>query len=315
MTKYLITGLFMMTFAGCQPQAEELSDRIKFASEEKAKELLTTEDKFTDSWSQFDIDSRMKKQNSSKEELLQYISSQVRPWTPEEQEKLLAVVGEIERAIAEKGMKISFPGEIYLIKTTAEEEGGAGGYTRGSYIVLKDNVVSAPEDGLKKTLVHELFHVLTRNNPEFREEMYSIIGFELMNEVGYPESIRDYRITNPDSPQTDSYIRLTVNGEAGEYMIVLYAKEDYSEGSFFDYLNVGFIKLEGDAVKKVHLIEGEPQIYGFEDVSGFFEQVGKNTQYIIHAEEIMADNFTFAVLGKEDLPDPEIVSEIVEKLK
>ena len=50
------------------------------------------------------------------------------------------------------------------------------------------------------------------------------------------------------------------------------------------------------------------------EIGNFFEQVGRNTQYIIHPEEIMADNFTFAILGKEDLSNPELVAEIKEVL-
>ena len=48
-----------------------------------------------------------------------------------------------------------------------------------------------------------------------------------------------------------------------------------------------------------------------QQISGFFEQVGRNTRYIIHPEEILADNLTLLVLQKRNLASPEVV----EKMK
>jgi hypothetical protein len=51
------------------------------------------------------------------------------------------------------------------------------------------------------------------------------------------------------------------------------------------------------------------------EVSGFFEKIGRNTQYIIHHEETMADNFVFAIVEREDLPNPEILARLIEALR
>jgi hypothetical protein len=42
-------------------------------------------------------------------------------------------------------------------------------------------------------------------------------------------------------------------------------------------------------------------------VPGFSEQVGQNTKYIIHPEEILADNFVFLLNGRINLPSPRVV--------
>ncbi len=273
------------------------------------------EDEFTDSWSQFDIDSRMQKKHSTKNELLNYIASQAREWTVDEKTKIVPILMSINELIIKEDLNIDFPDEIYFIKTTADEEGGAGGYTRANYVVLKEDILSSPNESLKQIIVHELFHVLSRNNPAFRKQMYGIIGFEIVNVIPYPENLKDYRITNPDAPQTDAFIKLNVNGEEVECMMILYSDRDYDGGEFFKYLNVGFMRLKGDTVKEIALIDEKPVIYTFKEVSDFYEQVGKNTGYIIHPEEILADNFAFALLNKEGLPNPEIVDEIKEKLK
>lgn len=315
MKKLTLIGLLITGFILNEFGSDLLVDKIKFASVEKANELLTIEDDFTKSWSQFDIDSRMHKKNSSREELFDYLTKQTREWTIEEQNKIVSIFKGIDKQIDKQGFKIDFPDEIYFVKTTADEEGGAGGYTRASYIVLKDDILSQSKGGLKKTIVHELFHILTRNNPEFRKEMYQIIGYELMNDVAYPENLKDYRITNPDAPQVDSYISIKVHGQTKNCMMILYSNQDYNGGDFFKYLNVGFLSLIGDSVKTIEYIDDKPVIYSFKEVSGFFEQVGKNTQYIIHPEEILADNFAFAILNKSGLQNPEIVNEIKKKLK
>jgi hypothetical protein len=294
--------------------SESLLDKVEFASIEKAKELLTQEDDFTNSWSQFDIDSRMHKPNSTKSDLLEYIAKQTREWSKKEKEILNNVFSSIDKKIAKQGFKIDFPNKIYFVKTTTKEEGEAEGYTRANYIVLNNRLISKGETILKKTIVHELFHILTRNNSEFRKEMYGIIGFSLMDDVEFPSSIKDYRITNPDAPQLDSYITIRVDGEAKSCMMILYSKQNYVSGDFFKYINVGFLSLSGNDIKSVEYKNGKPIVYSFRQVSGFFEQVGRNTQYIIHPEEILAENFVFAVLNKSGLPNPEIVDKISKKL-
>ncbi len=310
MKKQKLLGLLLIGFIvnGCC--AELLVDKIKFASVEKAKELLTQEDSFTRSWSQFDIDSRMQKKQSTKEDLFDLITKQVREWTTDEKSQVISTYKEIEKQIVDQGFKIDYPDEIYIVKTTAEEEGGAGGYTRANYIVLNENSFTDPNSDLKHFFTHELFHVLTRNNPKFRKEMYQIFGFNLMNNVEYPEDLKAYRITNPDAPQIDSYISLTVDGEIKNCMMILYSNRDYDGGHFFNYLNIGFLSLTGDSIKTIEYKDDKPIIYPYNQVTGFFEQVGQNTQYIIHPEEIAADNFAHAILNKKDLTNPEIITKI-----
>jgi hypothetical protein len=57
-----------------------------------------------------------------------------------------------------------------------------------------------------------------------------------------------------------------------------------------------------------------PKLVGMERVSGFMEQVGKNTDYIIHPEEILADNFALLVLNEPKVASPEILQKMREVL-
>jgi hypothetical protein len=75
-------------------------------------------------------------------------------------------------------------------------------------------------------------------------------------------------------------------------------------------LNIVFVQLEGKETKSIALREGKPVFYLFNEVSNFLEQVGTNTQYIIHPEEILADNFTEVIIGNAEVPDKWLIDEM-----
>lgn len=293
-----------------------LTDLVEFADAGTARALLGQEDAFTRSLSQFDINARLHKTDGTIEELMSFIQDQALEWTEEEKRLIRKVFSSIEQEILAREINISFPSKIYMIKTTSDEEGSAVAYTRSNFIVFQDGLELTDEWNVGRLLLHELFHILSRNDESFRTKMYEVIGFKTMPSVDYPQAISDLRITNPDAPQTDTYIRLSADGDSVDCMMILYSKEPYNgEGEFFDYLNIGFLALDGDQLKRPVMKDGQPVIYEMGEVQGFFEQIGNNTGYIIHPEEIMADNFSYAVTGKEGLLDPWIVERVLDILR
>ena len=44
--------------------------------------------------------------------------------------------------------------------------------------------------------------------------------------------------------------------------------------------------------------------------ASLFAKIGKNTGYIIHPDEILADNFVHLVLDKKALPSPQLVHDM-----
>jgi hypothetical protein len=56
---------------------------------------------------------------------------------------------------------------------------------------------------------------------------------------------------------------------------------------------------------------GDRHLVELKELQGFFEQVGRNTQYLIHPEEILADNFAIAISGQTDVKSPAIPREIL----
>lgn len=313
---FLLVFLSASTAVGTQKDiaAESpLSERFVFASKAVATQLLTTEDSFTDSWSQFDIESRLN-EPGSRQELLDRIGQQSRAWSKEEQDTITRLLNDIGQMIAIRGFNLSYPGEIALVKTTGQEEGGASGYTRSNYIVLAENGLGRDEESLKRLLIHELFHILSRHDAVLRESLYRVIGFDLVNTIDYPVVIEPRRITNPDADAMDHSIRLHVAGEPVDVAMILFADREFEGGSFFEYLNTGFMELQGDSVKQARLVNGKPVIHSAGDVSGFREKIGANTRYMIHPEEIMAENFADTLLMTPDMPSPHIIDAISEVL-
>jgi hypothetical protein len=305
----------LLLASGFTGHAQPLDTKVHFATVEKAQDLLTTRDEYTDRWSKFDVYSRLGRRGYPGE-LLKFIREQVRDWSEEEKGRITHIIKSITVNIHKKGFNLQFPDTVFMIKTNAKEESGAAGYTRANYIVLKDNIMNIPYNRLRKTVTHELFHVLSRNDSMLRRELYSTIGFTVCNEVKYPPELAAFRMSNPDAPKNDAFIHLKAGEENVECMMILYADRPYRDGSFFDYLNIGFLRVSGEDHNKQIVYEGDKAVvYKPDEVSGFFEQIGNNTNYIIHPEEILAENFVFALQGIQGLPSPEIIEKISEKMR
>lgn len=315
MKKFFLVLMILGLHLPKLPAQIQLSNAIHFASLSKADSLLSIPDTYTNNWSRFDIDSRVKKLNSTPKEQFENMRRQLREWTTEEKQLILQECKKIDQLIMENKFSIRFPDKIHFIKSGMADEGGAAGYTRGNCIVLKEDLALLNANNLQNLIIHELFHILTRHNKNFRRDLYRIIGFELMNEVAYPESIKAFKISNPDAPFKDSYIDLQKDGKKIQCMMILYSKREYSTGSFFDYIQIGLLKLKGENTKEADLKDGKPVIYTLNEVKGFFEQVGSNTGYIIDPEEALADNFIYAIQGKKELPSQWIVDNIIKFLR
>lgn len=160
---------------------------------------------------------------------------------------------------------------------------------------------------LKRTIAHELFHILSRENPALREKLYASIGFTKCAEVEFPSELGSRRITNPDAPRNDHAIGVRIRGEEVRAVPILFSKaakyDVDSDGEFFNYLQLSFIQVPGTSA-------AQPVLATPQEVSGFFEQVGRNTNYIIHPEEILADNFALLILDEHNVPSPEILEKM-----
>jgi inorganic pyrophosphatase len=313
--------LFLVSFyVWAQPSDEfqlQSGTVVKLIDGDRAKELLMTADDHTAMFSRFDIQSKTKDPNSAiVDDYMKYAAAQVKAWSDEEKKVMAEVVASVSGKISALGLNIKMPEKIEVIKSTLMEEGGAEGYTRSNYIVLKDVNVGAPSDALEDLFIHELFHVLSRYDSNMKERVYNSIGFKKSNEVLYPPEIADLRITNPDAPNNNYYITVEHDGKPVDVMLILYSSGLYKGGSFFTYLQIGMLQVEGDSNNKTVVYkDGKPVILKLKEIKNFFEQVGKNTGYIIHAEELSADHFVMLLDQKKNLPNPQLIEAMKNVMK
>jgi hypothetical protein len=303
-----MTSIFFV-FTTINISAKPLCERIRFASIDTAKILLMTEDVYTKNWGRFDIESRMQKNGATKEELLAFISEEsVQEWTLEEKKIALNAINKFDSVMKMQNLDLPFPDEIYFIrdKITKELKGEGCAYTRRNFTVLNTR---------ESLIFHELFHILSRNNKDFRAQLYSIIGFKMMEEeLLLLQDMKDMQMLNPDSPIIDSYITVKKDGISIDCVMWPYSQESYHGGFRMKYKEVGLIKLNNK--KEIACDEnGKPIIYSIYDVTGFFEQVGENTLYIDQPEEILAVNFQQLISGDTDLKSPWLIEKMKETMK
>jgi len=265
--------------------------------------------------SPFDRAARLKTDKEvSERQFLECVGQNVLEWTDAEKQKITSAFQGIQ--IALEAMSLPFPREILIVKTTGKEEGGAA-YTRANAVILPQTTLKSPTAALRRMICHELFHIVSRTNPDLREKLYAAIGFEKCGEVEFPPELKSRKITNPDAPKNDHCIRVNLAGRPQWAVPILLAnaeKYDPSRGGeFFTYLQFKLLLIErkDDEPTARPIYEGQkPKLLSVQQVSNFFEQVGRNTNYIIHPEEILADNFALLVLKHQNPPSPEVIAKL-----
>jgi hypothetical protein len=301
-------AFLLLAFGAAFPvSAQELS----FATVTEARTLLAARDAFVTRMSPFDRSARMKTDRDvSEAEYLSFAASAALEWSPDEKRTVAAAYGRIRPAIAQ--LSLPLPPGIVVIKTSGREEGEAA-YTREQAIILPKAMIAS--DDLQRLLAHELFHIASRQRPTLAAALYATIGFQQCGEVAIPPELAPRKITNPDAPRNDYCIELELGQERIVAIPVLLsnsAKYDVSRGGeFFDYLQLAYLLVEpgqGNSAAKALRDDRGPRLVGLREVAGFFEQVGRNTDYIIHPEEILAENFALLVLGERNVPSPDVLT-------
>ena len=282
---------------------------LHFASAIEGREVLMTKDDFVQRLSDFDRSARLKTDRSvTVDEFLAFVGKNTLDWNEPEQQKIQEAIRPLQAALVD--LHFSLPATVNLIRTTGAEEGQAA-YTRGVSIALPKSELEKDQKALTKLICHELFHVWSRQNPTLRDKFYEIIGFHRCEEVKLPPTLASRQITNPDAPRNDHFIRVKVEGRDCRAVPILISNEEkynvHKGGEFFDYLSFELLLIKKDDLV---LNLSAPILVPPRSAPDFLQQIGKNTKYIIHPEEILADNFALLVLGEQNVPSPEILQKM-----
>jgi hypothetical protein len=288
---------------------------IRFASATEGRKVLMAKDDYVQRLSGFDRSARLKVDRLvAVDEFLAFAGTNTVDWSESEEQRVQESIRALQPALLD--LHLSLPGTVNMIRTTGAEEGNAA-YTRGVSIVLPKKELEVDQKTLTKLICHELFHVLSRQNPALRDKLYEIIGFHRCAEVNLPPELASHKITNPDAPKNDHFIRLKIDGrDCMAIPILLSSEATYNVergGEFFDYLTFVLMLVKKDAATgqiSTALNDGKPLLLPPQSTPDYLKQIGTNTKYIIHPEEILADNFALLVLGEQNVPSPEILQKM-----
>ncbi len=310
--------LLCTTLALAAPARAEHS--FKFASVSEGRQLLAARDSFVEAMSQFDRAFRLRADREiSESEYLAFVEQSVLEWESKERSIIECTLQQIGPALSRLFTPSREP--IYLIKTTGKAELGSA-YTRGNAIVLQRWVFALDQRNLRRILAHEFFHIFSRNNPKLRQALYEAIGFQHCGKVEFPVALHSRMLANPDAPRNEHCIRVSISGKQVWAVPVFYSPRLFyspkQDNPGVEHFTFALMLVEKDSLpgvaRPIRPADG-PLLARAEQVSGFFEQVGRNTSYIIHPEEILAENAALLAMGETSVPSPEILSRMQRLLE
>lgn len=306
-------------FCLAETSSVQFSDscEIVFLNEVDAATRLSTSDMFSKSTAPLERRFRLQSdQGISEQQLLEFSGEQALPWKDSQVKVFRTLFDDLRKQSSD--LELPLPPRIELIKTTGKEEGGAA-YCRGNSVIFSSQVLRSNPERLKRLVAHELFHILSRNNPQLRDQLYSIIGFKRCGELKLPDTLQKRRLTNPDAPIHEHYIRIEHNGRTEAAVpITLLSTDKFKPGNLFQFLQFRLILIEdprNGEVVQIQQADQAPVLLDASNVASYAKQIGSNTNYIIHPEEILADNFVALLTGNDDLPDLWIIGKMRERLR
>lgn len=273
-----------------------------FASKEEAKNILMMDGTFFDRLTLLDIQLRMgTSQRIARDDFRVFVGDQSLNWEPQEKERINRILNWIDNRLNSLKLKLNTPAKISFIKTTGKEEGSLP-YTRGKSIVLSQYALYAQD--LLFTICHELFHIYTKNNPQKRDELYSLIGFRRDTSgflAGFPS--KNKILTNPDVEEINYSISVEHQGKVVEAIPLVLSKVDENNvaGNSSFSSSVDF-KIWSSDRKLI-----DPSETDYDIISG------TNTSFNFHPEEILAENF--ALLLTSDIKKAKHPNAIIGLLK
>jgi len=310
--------IFLFVFSGC---GKKSTITYNYLSAEESVEVLRSVDYYYDSLSPKMLEFLCQKKGATVEEYREFSTKQTLDYTEAEKEIIDKSMARIMKTIEENGYELPKNANISFAKTTMEEGLGAAGYTHETTVFLAQNLMdyiakNADADRANKyfdeVVSHEIFHCLTRNNPDFRKDMYSIINFTIKeNDFDIPQEIREEMVGNPDVRHHDSYATFTINGEKKDCYLVFLTDNTFENpgDKFFDGMYTGLVDIN------------DGTLYRHTDASDFYDVLGYNTDYCEDPEECMATNFSYAIvygingINNAGYKSPEIIDSVIEYLR
>ncbi len=252
---------------------------------------------------------------ATEQDYCKFAAAQACEWTEAAQNAVAAAVDSLNAVILEKNLNLPLPKRLDVMLSTTEEEGGCDGYSRRGGIVLYNKMFKyAKQDYVTWLVARELFHVMMRLDSDFRDAMYGLVGFKALPcKIPMPRALKDYVIETPDCNSRDYYTTFDIDGIPCDCIMIQYSKKAYTGGAVWDYVTPGLLEIDLWARGPLYDRDGSYVLHKMDSALDFYDKVGRNTEYTVDPEEILADNF--AALFTEDIsemPSPDLLQRMLE---
>jgi hypothetical protein len=302
----LVVALLALAAGLAQAQG---AGRFSFASVEQARGVLGARDDYVRATAAFERSVVLRTRRAvAADEFAAAMRDTALAWSAEDQRALAGVLPRLERFLA--AMRWKAPAAILIVKTRDRLMDGFP-HTRGNAIVLPESMwrdALARPAMLDYLLAHETFHVLSRADPGLREELYRAIGFRACAAVELPEPLSRLRLTNPDAPENRHTVAARRGGRPLEAMPFVHFPSEAidPQAGFGRQMRAAWLVVE----RREDRCSVRDERVAPEELEGLYEQTGRNTAYMIHPEEILADNFALLFSAPPQVPSPEILERL-----
>jgi hypothetical protein len=211
-------------------------------------------------------------------------------------------------------LKVPLPREVLLVHTNGQESASQP-HTRANAVMLPAQF-SQQAFTDAEVLAHELFHVVSRHRPELANRLYDLIGYDRVGELEWPPGWAALRIANQDAPFHRHLMRVKVQGRDTTVMPVVIAANAQlppaNGDTLLELMEVRLLEVEpggGEKPTRPVMRQGKPVWHDPEATPDFLAHLGGNTDYILHPDETIADNFMFLVSGRK-VKNPQLLQRI-----
>ena len=242
----------------------------------------------------------------------EFAASTVQAWPAAQEARWRAAVDAVMARAA--ALQAPLPAEILVVDTDGRDAANAP-YTRGHAIVLPAATLPPARSPASDAFLvaHELFHVVSRHDPALANRLYALVGFEPVEPLQWPPAWLPARIANPDAPLDRHAMRLAIDGREALVMPLLVAgRTELRPGeTFFSVMELRLLEVTAAPGRPTLpvLRGGEPVWHATPRLPAYTERLGGNTGYILHADEVLADNFAQLVTGRT-VANPELLRRI-----
>ena len=273
--------------------------------------IIDQEEKFFEQVGILDMQIQMKKnypEGTNRSTVLadykRFLQEDVVSFSETEQKELDAVF-KIAFDLCQKINSDIYPKNLQLIKSKGAPYGPATFYTRDNSIIIPAGLLEPGKIPLiLDVALHEIFHIFSRYHKSRRDELYALIGFKPVEKelLVLPESLQNRLLLNPDGIDYGYLIKLqTPEGKSIQALPLIVSKKtdfDPLDPTFFSYLQFDLYQIKPPFVRRIEVLAKEDgrSTIDFQKIPSFFEQIKDNTGYIIHPDEIMADNFVLVAM-------------------